>query len=212
MRDLPLAALIVTLCAYWLGVGAMIVRVRRKTKRAVGIVPGQPLERLMWLVWVPLVASWIYVPWATYVRAGAIATLPGFATQEPAYVALRWIAAILAAIALAATVRCWLTMGENWRMDIDVDGKGALITDGPFAHIRHPIYTLSIVLMLCSLTIVPTAPMLAIAAIHIGLMNLKARNEERHLLAVHRDAYARYLQRTGRFLPRRGTSPRPGPR
>jgi len=211
MRDLPLAALIVTLCAYWLGVGAMIVRVRRKTKRTVGIVPGQPLERLMWLVWIPLVAAWIYLPWATYVRGGAMAAPGGFA-QEPAYLALRWVAAIVAAIALAATVRCWLRMGENWRMDVDVDGKGALITDGPFARIRHPIYSLSIVLMLCSLFIVPTAPMLAIAAIHIGLMNLKARNEERHLLAIHRDAYAQYLQRTGRFLPRREASLRPGPR
>jgi protein-S-isoprenylcysteine O-methyltransferase Ste14 len=212
MRDLPLAALIVTLCAYWLGVGAMVVRVRRKTKRTVGVVPGQPLERLMWLVWIPLVAGWIYLPWSTYARGGAIAALPGFATQEPAYLALRWVAAVVAAIALAATVRCWLRMGENWRMDVDVDGKGALITDGPFACIRHPIYSLSIVLMLCSLVIVPTAPMLVIAAIHIGLMNLKARNEERHLLAIHRDAYVQYLQRTGRFLPRRGRSPRPDPR
>jgi protein-S-isoprenylcysteine O-methyltransferase Ste14 len=45
--------------------------------------------------------------------------------------------------------------------------------------------------------------MLAIAAIHVTLMAIKARNEERHLLSVHGEAYARYVARTGRFVPRR---------
>ena len=69
---------------------------------------------------------------------------------------------------------------------------------------RHPIYALSILLMLCTLAIVPTLPMLVVAVVHIALMNAKARSEERHLLAVHGDAYARYLRTSGRFLPRRG--------
>ena len=59
--------------------------------------------------------------------------------------------------------------------------------------------------MLCSVAIVPTAPMMLIAAAHIVLMDFKARNEERHLSTVHGDAYARYLRRTGRFFPRRPT-------
>jgi len=36
------------------------------------------------------------------------------------------------------------------------------------------------------------------------LMNLKARNEERHLLSTHGEAYQGYLDRTGRFVPRFG--------
>ena len=77
-----------------------------------------------------------------------------------------------------------------------------LITDGMFARIRHPIYAFSILLMLCTMIVVPTPPMLALGAIHIALMVAKARNEERHLLARHGDAYARYVAQTGRFLPR----------
>ncbi len=93
---------------------------------------------------------------------------------------------------------------RNWRMDVGVATKAPLITDSLFAYIRHPIYAFSILLMLCTVAIVPTLPMLVVAVVHIALMNAKARSEERHLLAVHGDAYARYLRASGRFLPRRG--------
>jgi protein-S-isoprenylcysteine O-methyltransferase Ste14 len=203
MPDLPLALLTATICVYWLGVGVMIVRVRRKTRKLVGLVPEQRLERVMWLVWVPLVVLWIFVPWATFARSGAVPALPEWAVREPLYAALRWVAAFAAVLSLAATIRCWARMGSDWRMDVGLEGTAALITDGPFARVRHPIYAFSILLMLCSAAIVPTLPMLVIASMHVVLMNVKARNEERHLLGVHGDAYATYLRRTGRFLPRR---------
>ena len=63
-------------------------------------------------------------------------------------------------------------------------------------------------LMVCTAIIVPTTIMLVVAIVHIVLMNIKARNEERHLLAMHGEAYARYLSRTGRFIPRAGRSAR----
>ena len=50
--------------------------------------------------------------------------------------------------------------------------------------------------------VVATVPMLVVGLVHLVLMIIKARNEERHLLAVHGDAYARYVARTGRFVPR----------
>ena len=57
-------------------------------------------------------------------------------------------------------------------------------------------------LMVCSALIVPTWPMIAIAAAHLTLMNFKALNEERHLTAVHGEGYSQYVARTGRFFPR----------
>jgi protein-S-isoprenylcysteine O-methyltransferase Ste14 len=50
--------------------------------------------------------------------------------------------------------------------------------------------------------------MAAVAFLHVVLMNLKARNEERHLLQAQGEVYARYLAHTGRFIPRFGN---PGP-
>jgi hypothetical protein len=57
MNDLPAVVLSATVWVYWTCVGAMAVRVRRRTRKLAGIVPSQPLEQVMWLIWVPLVAA-----------------------------------------------------------------------------------------------------------------------------------------------------------
>jgi protein-S-isoprenylcysteine O-methyltransferase Ste14 len=205
MQDFPLMLLFATISAYWVGVAVMIVRVRRTTRRIVGLVPEQRVERLMWLVWVPLVAAWIALPYLALTRPDGLWALPAFATREPVYAWLRWLAAPLAVACLALTIRCWARMGKDWRMAVSAADKTDLITDGPFRRIRHPIYAFSILLMLCSAAIVPTAPMVVVAVVHIALMNLKAHNEELFLRGRHGEAYERYAQRTGRFFPRLGS-------
>lgn len=206
--DLPAVLLATTVACYWFGVGCMIVRARRHAHDLAGLVPEQKTERAMWLLWVPLVTLWNVLPWLALHSANPLLAVPQVALEEPVYAALRWAAAMIALACLMMTAWCWSRMGKDWRMDISEKHKGALITDGLFAYARHPIYTLQMVLMLCSTLIVATLPMLAIAAIHLVLVNLKARNEERHLLATHGPAYAQYLQRTGRFFPRLGAHAR----
>jgi len=203
MRDLPGVLLTATVWAYWLGVGMMIVGAHRKTHRLAGLVPEQRLERFMWIVWVPLVAAWVSLPFLALVRTHALLAMPVFVHQSAAYAWLRWIAAVCAVICLLLTSVCWSRMGTHWRMDISLKGEEELITDGPFRHVRHPIYALSMLLMICSAVVVPTLPMLVVAIAHLVLSYLKARNEENHLLAVHGDLYRRYLARTGRFFPKR---------
>lgn len=202
MGDFPLVLLTATIWAYWFSVGFMIVRLRRKTRKLVGLVPEQKVERYMWLVWVPLVAAWCSLPYLALFRGGTPLGVPEFARQLPAYGILRTVAMVVAVASLLLTVKCWARMGSDWRMDVSVSKPTNLITDGLFRLVRHPIYALSMLLMLCSLAILPTLSMAAVAIVHIVLMNLKARNEERHLLQAQGEAYRRYLQRTGRFVPR----------
>jgi len=200
MRDLPLLVVALTVTAYWVGVGAMINRVRRHRRRDAGLVPEQPRERAMWLVWVPLVAAWVALPWLAQSRSGGLLGLPAFARTD-GFLVVRSLAAAGAVLCWVATLRCYRRMGDDWRMDVSSQAT-ALITDGPFHRIRHPIYAFSIMLMLASAVVLPTLPMIAIALVHVTLMNLKARNEEAHLAAMHGADYARYAARTGRFMPR----------
>jgi protein-S-isoprenylcysteine O-methyltransferase Ste14 len=205
MPDVPLLAVALIVTSYWGRVGWMVRRARRRTHDLAGLVPEQRTERIAWILWVPLVAAWIALPWLALVRPTRLLGLPAYAAEMP-YGALRWIAAIVAVATLLLTIQCWKRMGRDWRMDVSDKNRAALITDGLYARVRHPIYALSILLMLATAAVLPTFPMLAIALVHVGLMVFKARNEERHLLALHGQRYADYIARTGRFLPRAQSS------
>jgi len=200
MGDIPLAVVTATIWTYWIAVGAMVARLRRKTHKMVGVIPEQRVEKFMWLAFVPMVVAWMTVPILAMRTHGPFAI--GSVVHEITwYATLRWVAATVAVVALAATAKCWARMGKAWRMDVSTSQPTELITDGLFTRIRHPIYAFSIVLMLATLAIVPTWPMLIVAVVHNVLMNLKARNEERHLLATQGEAYRRYFMSTGRFFP-----------
>jgi protein-S-isoprenylcysteine O-methyltransferase Ste14 len=201
MGDIPLALVTATIWTYWLCVGVMIVRIRRKAHRSVGLVPEQRVEHYMWLIFVPLVVLWAALPYLAFTRTSGPLAASDFARAQPLYAALRWIAAIAGVICLAATIKCWTRMGKDWSMFVSAEAK-----DG--AHHRQlvslhppPIYAFSVLLMLCTLLVVPTIPMLIVATVHVVLMNLKARNEERYLLQSHGEAYARYVAQTGSLFP-----------
>ena len=59
MVDLPAIITTATICAYWFGVGVMIVRVKRHSRAIPILSPKLPLERAMGVVFVPMVALWI---------------------------------------------------------------------------------------------------------------------------------------------------------
>lgn len=202
MKDLQCIALASTVWAYWACVGAMSMRVRRRTRKLSGIVPSQPLEQAMWLVWLPLVVAWMTFPYLAAGASGPPWALPDAARQAP-FAALRWAAVVLGVVCLGLSIECWLRMGKNWRMAINPDEQTDLVTTGLYARVRHPIYALSILLMLCTLAVAPIWPVAAMAVIHIALMITKAHNEEQFLARRHGAPYLRYLQRTGRFVPRR---------
>jgi len=201
MKDLPCIVLAATVWVYWSCVAAMSIRVRRRTRKLSGIVPSQRGEQLMWVLWVPLVLAWMVLPYVAMLSSSPIWGLPAFARGTP-WLAWRWAAAGLAIGCLGLSIECWLRMGKNWRMAVAPDQQTELVTGGLYGRVRHPIYALSMLLMLCTLVVVPTPPVLGMAALHIGLMIAKARNEERFLAGRHGERYRRYLQRTGRFLPR----------
>jgi len=202
MNDLPAIITATTICAYWLGVGVMIVRVKRHSRETPILSPKMPLERFMGLVFIPVVTLWMLLPWLARNGSTPLLAPSPLAAEVPVYVACRWLAAIVAVLCFAATVRCWARMGRDWRMAVAVGEKTNLITDGPFSRIRHPIYAFQILLMFCTVIVVPTLPMLVVAVTHFTLMNVKARNEERYLLQTQPEDYSRYVQRTGRFFPR----------
>ncbi len=197
MQNLPALILGFVLLAYWGRVIRLTIKARRRTGRAGNFIPRERIGRWLRIIWNPVVAIWIIVPFVT----ALVSRLPWGLRPLSWYPAVAWIGVILAIIAFVATVICWRKMGKSWRMGIDPGEKTTLVLTGPFAYVRHPIYALSSLLMISSLLVVPSPPMFVVAVLHLLLLQWEARREERYLTTVHGDVYARYAARTGRFLP-----------
>ncbi len=216
LHDLPAVALAFILFAYWLCVGVKMFRTSRgRLRHNANVIPKLRIERLMWIVWVPVIAAWIAMPCVAPAQSYARHPWIGMPDLEIAPMTMffiRSLATLVAGGCLLLTIGCWRFMGRNWRMGIDPAKESVLLSEGPFSVVRHPIYSLSMTLMVCSVLVIPTRAMIILAALHIGLLHLKARNEERFLLKVQGDAYAKYCDLTPRFVPWRRILPQSGGR
>lgn len=77
-----------------------------------------------------------------------------------------------------------------------------LVTTGPYAHIRHPMYLAVIAVSLGSLLLYRTWATLAFSGFVFGL-RLRARREERILADEFADEWQAYAARVPAWLPRR---------
>ncbi|MCA9511395.1 MAG: isoprenylcysteine carboxylmethyltransferase family protein, partial [Myxococcales bacterium] len=85
---------------------------------------------------------------------------------------------------------------------VDERERTALVTSGPFAFVRNPIFTFMGVSQAGFALLVPNAVGLgALALLAVGIELHVRFVEEPYLLRTHGDAYARYAASTGRFLP-----------
>jgi protein-S-isoprenylcysteine O-methyltransferase Ste14 len=204
VSDTPLIIVAVAIWTYWAIVLLMAAGQQFAGRRNAGLVPTDRRERLMWLVWVPVIVAWNVLP-ALADRdpdTPSLLALPEPATTHALFLIARWSAALLVAGCLLATIACWQRMGRNWSVAVIPGQKAQLVTSGPFALARHPIYALSMLMMIGTAIVLPTPPMGVVCIAHIVLMIIKARREERFLRDQHGEAYDAYCARVGRFWPR----------
>lgn len=186
---------------YWLRVMQMVARTRQTVGRAANFIPPEPLGRLLRIVWVPVVLLWVFLPLLTPFLANRPWILAPLAAVY-AHPLIAWPAFTVALAAMYGTWICWQRMGTSWRMGIDPNERTQLVCSGPYAYIRHPIYALSSVLMVCCIIAVASPLMILVGLLHLLLLQWEARREEKFLTALHGPAYTNYAARAGRFVPR----------
>ena len=124
---------------------------------------------------------------AILISGPVIASLPVLLALE--------IAGLLLGFWAILSMRPW-----NFNVTPDVKVEGIMVTRGPYALIRHPMYS-SILLFTGALVAdAPSALRLALLLILAVDMLLKLSYEER-LLAAHFPDYAGYMQRSKRLIP-----------
>ncbi len=200
MRDLPAIIIGLVMGAYWARVLKLAWKQKKQTGSAGNLLPPEPLGRWLRLIWFPVIFAWIIVPllWG-FGLSGEVSVLRPMVTVP---VILTWGTLAVGLAAFVATLICWKKMGKSWRMGINPDDTTQLVVSGPYARLRHPIYALSSLLMICTMIIVPSPAMLVVGLLHLALLQWEAIREERYLVSVHGDAYSDYARRTGRFVPR----------
>jgi protein-S-isoprenylcysteine O-methyltransferase Ste14 len=96
-------------------------------------------------------------------------------------------------------------MRSSFRIGVDDAEQTELITDGPFAVVRNPIYSAMLPAVLGLVLLTGNAGGIAGFALLVVALELQTRLvEEPYLLRVHGQAYASYAARVGRFLPGAG--------
>jgi len=105
----------------------------------------------------------------------------------------------IAGLALAVWARA--ALGGNWSGTVQFKEDHTLVERGPYAVVRHPIYT-AILLMFLG-TAIANGTLGALVAVPLAVVSfiVKARQEEELLQRHFPDAYAAYRTRTRMIVP-----------
>jgi protein-S-isoprenylcysteine O-methyltransferase Ste14 len=109
---------------------------------------------------------------------------------------------LLAALGIVITLVAQFAMGDAWRIGVDPSEQTELVSYGPFAVVRNPIFTAMIPAFTGIALLAPNVVTLTGAILLIVALELQTRLiEEPYLATVHGEQYAAYAARVGRFLP-----------
>ncbi|WP_051979652.1 methyltransferase family protein [Edaphobacter aggregans] len=109
---------------------------------------------------------------------------------------------VLVVLGLAFAAWARDVLGRNWSGRVIIQDSHQLITSGPYAYVRHPLYTGIIAGIAGMVLLVGDLGALTGFFFALAFTLLKAAREERLLEAEFGPAYAAYRERTGALLPR----------
>lgn len=139
-----------------------------------------------------------------YLALGLTLVVPR--SSDPAFVATplfptqRLLGAVFCLIAVA--LHLWaVSVFRSWRVLARLSTDHELVTRGPFRLVRHPIYLAMDLLALGSFLWIPTVWVLCGVLVVVATSEVRARSEEKLLLAEFGDAYSSYARRVRRWIP-----------
>jgi protein-S-isoprenylcysteine O-methyltransferase Ste14 len=115
---------------------------------------------------------------------------------------LRWAGFALGLVSLALWTWTQAALGTEWSAQLQLRAEHHLVTTGPYARVRHPLYTamFGVGMAFALVTANWVFAFLAVAAI-AGLV-ARVPREEQMMIKEFGDQYREYKARTGRFFPR----------
>lgn len=149
---------------------------------------------------------WAGIGFVVALIAGLFGPITAMAGLEPMAVftapVVQGAATVVAVLGIVATFATQVAMGTNWRIGVDETESTDLVTTGPFAVVRNPIFTAMAFTGAGLAVMVPNVVALTGFALLLVALELQVRVvEEPYLRRVHGADYERYEATVGRFLP-----------
>jgi len=112
-----------------------------------------------------------------------------------------WFGVFLTACGMLFTVWGRLRLGRNWSGTVTIKQGHELVTRGPYAIVRHPIYTGLLLAMLGSAIALGEWRGVLALALATTAFWIKLRVEERWMREQFGEAYAAYARRVAALIP-----------
>lgn len=134
-------------------------------------------------------------------RRGAAETMLG--PPGPIEVLFVLCTALLSALAVSLLWNAFREIGEQWSIGASVRAGHELVTTGPYARVRHPIYSgIGALFVATGLAFDTPAGLLAGIVIYGLGTAIRVQGEESVLRATFGEAYAAYAARVPALIPR----------
>jgi len=115
---------------------------------------------------------------------------------------LRWTGFAIGIVSVIFWTWTQVLLDTQWSAQLQLTKEHHLITTGPYARIRHPLY--AGMFGWCGALSLLTANWIFVAIAILSIVGLMWRvpKEEQMMIEAFGEEYKAYMQRTGRFLPK----------
>lgn len=113
---------------------------------------------------------------------------------------ISWLGVVLCLLGLVLFFYSLISFGRSFRVGIDEDKPGSLVTTGAFAISRNPIYTAFGMVLLGEFLIYPNWILLLYVIIGSWLFNRQITREEYSLAKIYGKEYEQYRKKVRRYL------------
>jgi protein-S-isoprenylcysteine O-methyltransferase Ste14 len=172
----------------WYAIGALWLVMAFNTKRTI-----QRRGFTVRVVFLVLVVSFLF---RSHSNANEIHDLLWTATPT-----LAWLGVAFMVVGASFGVWARFTIGTNWSGAVTLKEDHELIQRGPYALVRHPIYTALFTMLLGSAMAYGQYETAVIFVVAVVVFTIKMRAEERLMTEAFPDEYPEYRRRVKAIIP-----------
>lgn len=147
--------------------------------------------------------DYIIIPFALlffYIIFSSAFNLPKLGVELFSMSIIKWIGVVFSILGLTVFLLSIISIGQSFRVGIDLERQGNLVTTGTFAVSRNPLYLAIIFILIGLFLIFPNWILLVYIVSGFFLFNRQILIEEAFLIKVYGKKYEEYCKKVPRYF------------